>query len=175
MQHLKLFRPIVVLAMVTFVLPAQNRIMHRANRASTDSTFAEEAAQGGMAEVQMAQLALSKTNNQAVKDLADKILRDHTQANEELTQITAKNNVILPVSMDAKDQAESDKLKALSGAAFDREYVTYEIQDHKNNLRKFDHESMHGMDPAVKQWTAKYVPVLQTHLSVAENALKAVK
>ncbi len=161
--------------MASFVLPAQNRNMHRANRASADLTFAEEAAQGGMAEVQMAQLGLNKSTNQSVKDLANKILTDHTQMNDELKQIAAKESMTLPSSMDAKDQAEYDKLKNLSGAAFDREYVSYEIQDHKNDLRKFQHESMHGMDPAVKQWAAKYVSVLQTHLSMAENSQKAVR
>ena len=175
MQHLKPLIPIAILAMTTLVLPAQSRHMHRANRASADSTFSEEAAQGGTAEVQMAQLALNKTNNQAVKDLANKILTDHTQANEELKQIAAKDNMNLPSSIDAKDQAEYDKLKALTGATFDREYVNFEIQDHKNDIRKFQHESMHGMNPTVKQWTAKYVPVLQTHLTMAENARNAVK
>jgi putative membrane protein len=149
--------------------------MHRANRASSDSTFIQEAAQGGLGEVQMAQLALNKTSNQAVKNLANKILTDHTEANSNLKQIASKENVTVPTTLSANDQAEYNKLQALTGTEFDKEYVGYEIQDHKKDIRAFQHEEMHGMNPEVKQWTTKNLPTLKTHLSMAESAQSSLK
>lgn len=125
--------------------------------------------------MQMAQLALNKSTNQSVKNLANKLLTDHNQANDELKQIASKENVTLPTTMNANAQTEYDKLKGLSGAAFDHEYVNYEVQDHKKDIRTFQHENMHGMNPDVKQWASKTVPTLQNHLSMAESAQNTVK
>lgn len=176
MKHLKYLVPLAAVAVIsTLTLPAQTRETHRANRASSDSTFMEEAGQSGVGEVRMAQLALNKSTNQAVKNLANKLLTDHTQANENLKTIASAQSITLPSSMNASDQAEYDKVQALSGAAFDREYVKYEIQDHEKAIRLFQHESLHGTNPDVRTWAGKNLPVLQTHLKMAEDAQSAVK
>src|SRR5260370_20391487 len=95
--------------------------------AGSDNSFVMKAAAGGEAEVQFAQLAQSKASSQAVKDLANKILADHMKANDSLKTIATKENITWPAGMNAKDQSEYNKLQALSGADFDKEYVNYEI------------------------------------------------
>src|SRR6476646_10189354 len=108
--------------------------------ASADSSFVMKAAEGGQAEVQMAQLAQSKASSQAVKDLANKLVADHTKANDNLKPLATKDNITWPTGLSAKDQAEYNKLQALSGAEFDREYVNYEIKDHKQDISLFQKE-----------------------------------
>jgi len=143
--------------------------------ASADSSFVMKAAEGGQAEVQMAQLAQTKASNQAVKDLANKLVTDHTKANDNLKPIASKDNVTWPTGMSAKEQAEYNKLQALSGADFDRAYVNYEIKDHKQDINLFQHEANHGNDSQVKAWASENLPTLQEHLRMAENALSSIK
>src|SRR4051812_12723368 len=80
-------------------------------------------AEGGTAEVQMAQLAQSKASSQAVKDLAQMIYADHSKANDKLKPIVSKDNLTWPTGLSSKHQAEYNRLQGLSGAEFDREYV----------------------------------------------------
>src|SRR5581483_9505444 len=82
---------------------------------SADSTFAMKAAQGGMAEVKMGQLAEQKASSPEVKQFAQRMVTDHTKANSELKQAAAQDNITLPTSLDSKDQATYDKLSKLSG------------------------------------------------------------
>jgi putative membrane protein len=137
-----------------------------------DPSFVTKAAAGGMAEVQMAQLAQSKAQSQAVKDLATRLNNDHSKANDELKMIAGKANMSLPGAPTIKQQREYNKLQALSGAAFDREYVNYQIKDHKEDIEMFQREADHGMNPEVKAFAAKHLPALREHLRLAEDALK---
>ena len=85
---------------------AQNR--NSANRlTSADSTFATKAAQGGMAEVKLGQLAKDHASNQAVKDFGQRMIDDHSKANDQMKSIASKNGITLPADIDAKDQATS--------------------------------------------------------------------
>jgi len=138
--------------------------------ASGDNTFVTKAAEGGMAEVQMGQLAQTKASSQAVKDLASKLVADHTKANNSLKPIAMKDNITLPTGLNSKQQSEYNKLQALSGADFDREYVNYQIRDHKQDISMFQHEVDHGTDAQVKAWAQEQLPALQEHLRMAQSA-----
>jgi len=96
--------------------------------ASMDNSFVQKAAEGGAAEIQMAQLAQTKASSQAVKEFANKLVADHTKANDNLKPIATKDNITWPTGMSAKDQAEYNRLQALSGAEFDRAFVNHEIK-----------------------------------------------
>ena|SRR5690349_21115320 len=141
-----------------------------ARAAQGDNTFVNKAAEGGMAEVQLAQLAQTKAQSQAVKDLANTLYNDHTKANEMLKSIASKDNITLPTSMDAKSQAEYNRLQGLSGADFDREFVKHAIKDHKEDINVFQREVNHGTNSDVKNWASQNLPKLQEHLRMAENA-----
>jgi putative membrane protein len=171
MKHFKISVPALALAAALAVMPVHAGTLHRANRmAQNDTTFATKAAEGGMAEVQMAELAKTKAQSQAVKDLANRLYNDHTKANDMLKPIATKENVTMPTALDAKAQAEYNKLQNLSGADFDREYVNYEIKDHKEDISMFQHEVDHGTNSDIKSWASQNLPTLREHLNMAESA-----
>ena len=65
-----------------------------ANRlTSGDTTFANKAAQGGMAEVKLGHLAKEKASSQAVKDFGQRMIDDHTKAGDELKDVAGKKGV----------------------------------------------------------------------------------
>jgi putative membrane protein len=147
-----------------------------ANRmAAADHTFATKAAQGGMAEVKLGNLAKEKASSPDVKSFGEMMVEDHTKANDELKQIASKKGMTLPTSVDAKSQATYDRLSKLSGADFDRAYMKDMVADHRMDVNEFKKQSERGMDPDLKEFATKTLPTLQKHLQTAESVDAKVK
>jgi putative membrane protein len=137
---------------------------------TTDKTFATEAAHGGLAEVQLGQLAEQKATSSQVKEFAQRMVKDHTQANQELMQLAKTEKLNLPTQLDAKHKSEVARLSAMSGNAFDTAYMQYMIQDHKQTVADFQKQAQSGSDPALKSFAEKYLPIIQQHLQMAESS-----
>jgi putative membrane protein len=136
-----------------------------------DKTFATEAAHGGLAEVQMGQLALQKASSPQVKEFAQRMVTDHTQANQDLMQLGKSENLTLPTQLDAKHKSEMGRLSAMSGNAFDAAYMQHMVQDHKKTVADFQKQAQSGSDPALKTFAQKYLPIIQQHLQMAETSV----
>jgi putative membrane protein len=131
---------------------------------SADTAFAIKAAQGGAAEVQLGQLAAQKAANADVKAFGQQMVEDHTKAGENLKAVAAKENMTLPSSLDAKDQALCVKLQNESGSQFDHDYVRAMVKDHLEDVKEFEKEASKGQDRNIKDFAAQTLPVLQSHL-----------
>jgi putative membrane protein len=134
-----------------------------------DHKFMLEAAQGGMMEVQLAQLAQQKASSDDVKEFAKELEQDHSKANENLKDLAKQKNVALPTELDQKHQAKMAKLQNMSGDQFDRAYMKMMVDDHKKNVSKFQKHSERAMDSHVKDFAAKTLPSLQGHLQKAQQ------
>lgn len=144
-----------------------------ASVSSSDKKFAMTAAAGGMAEVEMARLALTKASSDSVKQYAQKMIDDHTAANAELMQIASTKGITLPTAPDAKMQAMMAKMEKLSGMQFDHEYIMMAgSKDHMKMEKLFRDESMRGRDADLKAFAAKTLPVVQMHLQMARDMNK---
>jgi putative membrane protein len=140
----------------------------------SDSDFAKEAAEGGMAEVKFGQLAQDKGASDAVKEFGKRMVEDHSRANDRLKDIAEKENVKLPLSLSKKDQSTYDKLSKLSGDAFDRAYAHDMVKDHQNDIASFQQEAANGRDPGIKTFASETLPTLQDHLKLAKEMMKSV-
>jgi putative membrane protein len=114
-----------------------------ANSRSLDTqTFVREAAIGGMAEVELGQLAAGKASSDAVKQFAQRMVTDHSKANGELKTLVQRKGLTLPTELDAKHKQTRDTLAAMSGALFDRSYMDAMRTDQRAGCRV-----------ALKAWT----------------------
>jgi putative membrane protein len=136
---------------------------------SADQAFVKEAAIGGMAEVDLGQLAASKATNPDVKQFGQRMVDDHGKANDELKSWASKNSVNLPTELDAKHKAEHARLEKLSGDAFDRAYMTLMVEDHTKDVAAFEKQSKSAKDADLKAWVTKTLPTLQDHLKSAKD------
>jgi putative membrane protein len=132
---------------------------------SSDQRFAEKAAQGGMAEVQLGQLAAQKASSPEVKAFGQQMVDDHSKANDELKSVAAKENMTLPNTLDSKDQGLYKKLQNLSGTEFDKTYVKAMVKDHEEDVKEFQKEADKGKDAQIKNFASQTLPTLQQHLS----------
>jgi putative membrane protein len=142
---------------------------------SSDRTFVTNAAMGGMAEVELGNLAKEKASSDAVKQFGQRMVTDHTKANDQLKQVAASKNITLPTSLDAKHQAMKDRLSKLSGAEFDRAYMKDMVADHEKDVKEFQKESQSGSDPEIKNFASQTLPTLQEHLQMAKDTDNGVK
>jgi len=140
-----------------------------------DKKFAKDAALGGLTEVELGKLAAQKASNDAVKQFGQRMVDDHSKANEQLKQIADKSNIEVPAALDSKHQARIDKLAKLSGPAFDKAYVKDQLKDHERDVDDFKSEAQNGSDPNVKQFAMQTLPTLQEHLSAVKDLKKTVK
>ncbi len=140
----------------------------------SDAEFASKAAQGGLAEVKLGQLAEQSGSNDAVKQFGQRMVQDHSKANEQLKQAAAKENISLPGELDPKDLAVYDALSRLSGAAFDKAYARDMIRDHQQDIAEFNSEASSGKKSAIKDFAERTLPVLQDHLKQAREMRQTI-
>lgn len=138
---------------------------------SAESKFMNEAAQGGMAEVKLGELAASKGAMPEVKAFGQRMVTDHTKANDDLKALAAAKNVTLPTDVNSEQKAMYDKLSKLSGAAFDSSYVKGMVEDHEKDVADFQKQSTGATDADVKAFATKTLPTLQSHL----DQIKSIK
>jgi putative membrane protein len=145
-----------------------------ASKQMSDQKFVMDAAKGGMAEVELGKLAQDKASNEQVKNFGKRMVDDHSKANDELKTLAKNKNITLPSDLDPKDKAMRDRLSKMSGAAFDRAYMSAMLQDHKKDVSEFKKESSSGHDSDVKAFASKTLPTLEDHLKLAQDTGKAV-
>lgn len=142
----------------------------------TDRKFIEDAAESGMFEVQVAQLAASKAKDPAVKDFANKLVQDHQQANNELVQLANAKHVELPAAPDRGKRHATEKLGKMSGADFDKHFVQeVGLKDHEKDIKKFEKAAEKVTDPDLKAWVQKTLPHLREHYALAQKLPEAGK
>jgi putative membrane protein len=139
-----------------------------------DVDFVREAALGGMMEVQLGKTAQDKAVKPQVKEFGRHMQTDHSKANDELKKIAAKKGIKLPTALEGKPKATFDKLAKLKGDEFDREYINAMVDDHKQDIEKFQQESDKGKDPDVKKFAQDQLPTLKKHLALAEQTQKEI-
>ena len=139
-----------------------------------DADFVREAALGGMMEVQLGKTAQDRAVKPQVKEFGRHMQTDHSKANDELKKIAAKKGIKLPTALEGKPKATFDKLAKLKGDEFDREYINAMVDDHKQDIEKFQQESDKGKDPDLKKFAQDQLPTLKKHLALAEQTQKEV-
>ena len=139
-----------------------------------DTHFAKEAAQGGMAEVKLGQLAQEKGSSNSVKSFGKRMVDDHSKAGDKLREVASRESITLPSDISVKDQATYDRLSKLSGSAFDRAYARDMVKDHETDVAAFQREANAGKNDSLKSFASESLPTLQDHLKQAKDMMKSV-
>ena len=140
-----------------------------AKMTQSDKTFVKKAAEGGIAEVELGKLATEKAASQEVKQFGQRMVDDHSKANDQLKQVAQNQGFTLPTQPSAAQKAEKVKLSKLSGQQFDKAYMSTMLKDHKEDVAEFRHESRSAKDAALKDFAQQTLPTLQSHLKEAET------
>ena len=135
-----------------------------AKLAPADQKFVMKAAQGGMAEVKLGELAKEKGKSDEVKKFGEQMVTDHSKANEELKGVATQKGITLPEKLDASHTAAIEKMSKLEGDQFDKAYVADMLKDHKEDVAEFEQASKSLKDPEIKGFATNTLPTLKQHL-----------
>lgn len=141
---------------------------------SAERDFLVDVTTSGSKEVEISQLALSKTTNAQVREFARMMVTDHQQASQSLHPILTRSSVPVTADRAAIDEARED-LADLSGVEFDRAYMDMMVDDHQEAVRKVEEKANGDGDPDVRQWASRTLPTLRTHLQRAEAIQETLK
>jgi len=142
---------------------------------AADQGFIMDAASGGLMEVELGKTTSANAASAKVKQFGQMMVTDHTKANTELKAVAAKKNVTVPPAPAQEQQDHINDLKTKKGAEFDKAYVDMMVDDHKEDISKFEDEAKNGKDADVKAFAAKTLPVLRKHMAaiqVIQNGMK---
>jgi len=136
--------------------------------------FVEDMAHAGMAEVELGRMASERGSNAAVKAFGQMMVTDHSKANDELKNAASRSSIQVPAGMDEQHRDLADRLSNMSGAEFDREYITAMVDGHEDVADKLErHSRMTGNSPqdnaAISEWASNALPTVQRHLERARQ------
>lgn len=126
--------------------------------------FAVKAANGGMMEVQLSQLALEKNPTPAIREYATMMIEEHKKANDELKALAAQKNITLPTTLGEDKQESYNEMAKLSGDEFNKKYVEMMLSDHQKTVDMFKEAADDNENADLKAFAAKTLPTLQMHL-----------
>jgi putative membrane protein len=137
---------------------------------SADQEFMMKAANAGMVEVQLGQLAAKQGSSDSVRQFGQQMVTDHTAAHEKLMQVAATKGVTLPTAPDPAAQEKITKLQALTGPEFDKQYIKDAgVSEHEKAEKLYQKQSTSGKDPELTAYASSTLPTIQTHLSMART------
>jgi putative membrane protein len=160
-------RLLVPLAAALLVLSARG--IAGSTLGGDDTDFVKKAAKGNLAEVELGRLAVQKAASPEVRNFGERMIRDHSKANHELSVLAASKGVNLPKSISLGEDVSVAHLKVLSGKSFDEAYIKMMVDDHKEDIAAFQKAADGSQDPDVKRFATKTLPTLQSHLSKIEQ------
>ncbi|MEP6675765.1 MAG: DUF4142 domain-containing protein [Ferruginibacter sp.] len=140
-----------------------------------DAKFAVTAADGGMLEVKLGQLAQANGSSAGVKDFGKMMVTDHSKGGDELKALAQKYNITIPAALSNDAQKTYDELAAKKGADFDKAYTKDMIDDHEEDIKLFQKEANDGNNGDLKTWASATLPTLQHHLDAIKSLQETTK
>ena len=134
-----------------------------------DKEFMMTAAHSDQNEIQQSKMALAKGVTGMAREMANKMIADHTKSTADLKKIAAKKGVTLPTDMDAEHKALAPAMEKMSGKDLEANYLAQMQADHQKTANTMlAHEKMTN-DADLKAFIGKTLPVVQQHLGMAQK------
>jgi putative membrane protein len=162
---------VLALALSFGAYAADKKADNSGKASKSDASFMKDAANDSLAEIELGKVVPQKSQNADVKAFSQRMVDDHTKANEELKPIAEKLGVALPTAPEGK-HAKMVKDLSKKDKRFDHEYAEAMVKDHEKAVKLFEKTSKKGDSEEVRQFAAKTLPTLQEHLKMARDLKK---
>jgi putative membrane protein len=200
--------PAAVLALLTFCSPHRDRPYRETGtgRATAGSLSSNDAVPSGgrdsaapeedaartladvlsqlnvsnMTEIRLGGLAAKRAGSAQIKQVARKLVADHTTNRQQLRALAQKLNLNLP-SAGGGSIASGDSsalpadLQGKSGAEFDKAFVRHEIEEHQANIEKIRGRMIFAaQNEQIKAYLQKTVTDMEGHLAALKRAQQQI-
>ncbi|CRM55413.1 putative outer membrane protein [Pseudomonas sp. 24 E 1] len=136
--------------------------------AATSNSFVDNAAEGGITEIEAGKLALQKSSSADVKTFAQHMVTEHTKANQELATLAKKLDIEVPDDAALTDKAKKAILE-MRDESFDEAYANNQVAAHEKTVELFKKESTSSDNAELKAFATKTLPTLEAHLKAAKD------
>jgi len=134
-----------------------------------EQEFLMKAADANLSKIDVARLAMHKSQNPDVKDFANMIQSDDASALEDLTDLMNDKGVSLPNTLSPEMKTEIETMTALSGAELDREFANMMVAQHQKEIGMYHDQLEIAQTPDVRKYAEDLLPRLEMHLEKAER------
>ena len=164
-------KTLIFVAAITaaFTFSIQSLPAAKSDAGSVDASFIKKVADANMTEIQLAKIALDKSQKQDVKDFANRMIKDHGDAQDQLKSIADKMNVPIPEKVSGQHQLTIDRLSKLNGEAFDKAYAKAMVNDHTKVVAMFEKTEGKLQNSDLKKFAQDTLPKLKEHLELAKK------
>ena len=154
----------------------ENHALGKVTRAegTPDQMFLKKAIEGSHGEIDAARMALKRSQNDQVKQFAQKMVDDHTKMLAELHQVEQGQSLKYAETSSEAAKRMAMKLRGLKGAAFDKAYVDGMVKDHEEDVREFSKEAETGQNAAIKGTAETSLPTIKEHLQMVQGLQKSI-
>ena len=146
--------------------------MSSVDSTQSDAAFLKMAAEADMAVAHMGQMAEKQASASEVKNLAETLVRDHTNDYQRLTALATKVGLTIPKAIDKQNEQAIMGLKHDQGKNFDHAFLLRQSKEHEKLIDAFKHEAEHGENPDIKAYASGELPTIERHLHDAQNLIK---
>ena len=146
----------------------------RARGRTPDAAFVIAAAQSGLAGLTFSKMALEKAADPAVKRFAQQVADASGKMAEELKPLLASQRATPPAQLDPRNQAAEQRLAKLSGADFDRAYMSSMHAMRTTDLLIFGRAAEKAHDEKLKTFASKTLPALKGQQAAATELTKKI-
>jgi putative membrane protein len=157
---------VLALSVLLAVVPA---MAQQASLGHQDREFTDQAMAANMAEVEMGKLAQSHAAAPAVREFAQRMVTDHTQNSQQITAFARRHGMTPPMKLPPEEQRKIDGIARMQGEQFDNAYMPLMVQDHKADIESFKKEISSGTNAELKDYARQTLPVLEQHLTMAQD------
>ncbi len=134
-----------------------------------DRMFLRKATEGRLAEIEIGKLAVQKGSSEEVKSFGQRMAEEHGRLNEEMAEIADSLGVKLSKQLSKADRVEYDRLNQLSGDEFDREYITWMVKSHREDLHEFRIASNTAGEPELMTTAYQGARMIHQHMVAADK------
>ena len=135
----------------------------------SDVVFVKALTFGSRAEVELGKLADSRASAPGVKAFAQRMVKDHADANGRLASAARASKIELPKDLDAEHVAARGELARLNGKDFDLKYIDAQIKDHQKAVQLLIYEIGNGQSSDTRRFAAQTLPAVMEHLEMAKS------
>ncbi len=130
--------------------------------------FVEHAIEGDNSEMKLGKLAEREGASPGVRDFGKMLVHDHAKARMDAAAVAKRIGAGVPNGMTDEAQDAYQRLSKLSGAQFDRQFVTYMVTDHKKDIDNFA-QATHDNNKQIAELARRTLPTLHRHLEMAHR------
>lgn len=138
---------------------------------SDEQAFLERAMAENSGQIAMAKLALAKSINPRVLQLANTIIEERTALNDRMARLMPARHAA--DAQAAVDDPTMDRLQALNGDAFDKIFTSALVRSHCRTISAYETAKVNASNQALKDLAHDAIPELRGNLTIAIAVLRS--